>query len=134
MPLRVSRVQNGAVGDARIALRHKVHSPEADNGVAVVLLGLTELAYSLAKAGRLPESRRILQRLQGKSKRDWVPAYNLAVVHIALNEKEAALNYLQKAYQERDWAMMVLAVEPRLDPLRGNSAFQELLGKCRLPL
>ena len=97
-------------------------------------VGLTELAYSLAKAGRLPESRRILRRLQEKSKRDWVPAYNLAVVHIALNEKEAALNHLQKAYQERDWAMMVLAVEPRLDPLRGNSAFQELLGKCRLPL
>lgn len=96
--------------------------------------GLTELAYSLASGGRQPEARRILQRLKDKSKRDWVPAYNLAVIHVALNEKEIALHYLQMAYLERDWAMMVLAVEPRLDPLRGNSSFQELLGKCRLPL
>jgi TolB-like protein/Flp pilus assembly protein TadD len=95
--------------------------------------GLTELAYSLAAGGRQPEARRILQRLKEKSKRDWVPAYNLAVIHVALNEKETALHYLQRAYLERDWAMMVLAVEPRLDPLRGNSGFQELLGKCRLP-
>jgi hypothetical protein len=40
-----------------------------------------------------------------------------------------ALHCLQKAYQERDWAMMVLAVEPRLEPLRGNPSFQELLAK-----
>jgi len=96
--------------------------------------GLTELAYSLAAGGRQPEARGILQRLKEKSKHDWVPAYNLAVIHVALNEKETALHFLQKAYQERDWAMMVLAVEPRLDPVRSNSNFQELLGKCRLPL
>ena len=29
---------------------------------------------------------------------------------------------------------MVLAVEPRLEPLRGNPNFQELLAKSRLPL
>ena len=96
--------------------------------------GLTELAYSLAAGGRQPEARRVLQRLKEKSKHDWVPAYNLAVIHVALNEQETALHYLQEAYQERDWAMMVLAVEPRLDPVRSNSNFQDLLGKCRLPL
>jgi Flp pilus assembly protein TadD len=97
-------------------------------------VGLTELAYSLAAGGRQPEARRILERLNEKSKHDFVPAYNLAVIHVALNEKETALHYLQKAYQERDWAVMVLAVEPRLDPLRSHSNFQELLTKNRLPL
>lgn len=96
-------------------------------------VGLTELAYSLAAGGRQPEARRILQRLKEKSRRDFVPAYSLAVIHVALNEKDAALNYLQKAFGERDWAIEVLAVEPRLDPLRGNSSFQELLAKGRLP-
>ena len=97
-------------------------------------VGLTELAYSLAAGGRQPEARKILQRLEEKSKRDFVPAYNLAVIHVALNEPDEALHYLQKAYQERDWAMMVLAVEPRLEPLRGKPGFQELLTKSRLPL
>jgi hypothetical protein len=58
----------------------------------------------------------------------------LAVIHLALNEPDKAMQYLEKAYQERDWAMMVLAVEPRLEPLRGNPSFQELLAKNRLPL
>ena len=112
-----------------IAESHKVLQAMPDSTV-----GLTELAYSLAAASRQPEARRILQRLKEKSKRDFVPAYNLAVIHIALNEKNAALTYLQKAYQERDWAMMVLAVEPRLDPLRDNPSFRALLAKSRLPL
>jgi TolB-like protein/DNA-binding winged helix-turn-helix (wHTH) protein/Flp pilus assembly protein TadD len=90
-------------------------------------VGWTELAYCLAAAGRLPEARTILQHLEDKAQREFVPAYNLAVIHIALNEKDVALNDLQKAYQERDWAMMVLAVEPRLDPLRSDPRFQELL-------
>jgi tetratricopeptide (TPR) repeat protein len=90
-------------------------------------VGWTELAYCLAAAGRQPEARTILQRLEDKAQREFVPAYNLAVIHIALNEKDVALNDLQKAYQERDWAMMVLAVEPRLDPLRSDPRFQELL-------
>jgi len=112
-----------------IAESHKVLQAMPDSTV-----GLTELAYSLAAASRQPEARRILQRLKEKSKRDFVPAYNLAVIHIALNEKNAALTYLQKAYQERDWAMMVLAVEPRLDPLRDNPSFRALLARSRLPL
>jgi adenylate cyclase len=56
----------------------------------------------------------------------------LAVVHIALNEQDVALRYLQKAYQEHDWAMMVLAVEPRYDPLRPDPRFQELVRKVGL--
>ena len=120
--------QKGLYGEA-IAESQKVLQAMPDSSV-----GLTELAYSLAAGGHQPEARRILQRLKEKSKRDFVPAYNLAVIHIALNEKDLALYYLQKAYQERDWAVMVLGVEPRLDPLRSNSSFQELLAKSRLPL
>ena len=119
--------QKGLYGEA-IAESEKVLQAMPDSCV-----GLTELAYSLAAGGRQPEARRILQRLQEKSKRDFVPAYNLAVIQLALNEKGRALEYLQKAYQERDWAMMVLAVEPRLDPLRNDSTFQDLLAKSRLP-
>jgi len=39
---------------------------------------------------------------------------------------------LQKAYDEQDWALLVLAVEPRLDPLRSDPRFLELCRKLRL--
>jgi tetratricopeptide (TPR) repeat protein len=110
-----------------IAESEKVLQAMPDSSV-----GLTELAYSLAAGGRQPEARRILQHLEEKSKRDFVPAYNFSVVHLALNEQDKALYFLQRAYKERDWALMVLAVEPRLDSLRSDPSFQELVRKAGL--
>ena len=95
-------------------------------------LGLTELAYSLAAAGKTARARMILRTLEERSRSSWVPAYNLAIVHVALRENDEALQYLQKAYDEQDWALLVLAVEPRLDPLRSDPRFLELCRKLRL--
>jgi len=110
-----------------IAESEKVLAAMPDSSV-----GLTEYAYSLAVGGRQPEARKILQRLEEKSNHEFVPAYNFAVVHLALAEPDKALDYLQKSYDERDWALMVLAVEPRLDPLRSDARFQDLMAKTGL--
>jgi serine/threonine protein kinase/Tfp pilus assembly protein PilF len=95
-------------------------------------LGLTEMAYSLAAGGRQTEARKILRRLEERSERSFVPNYNLAVIHIALNEGEVAMRCMQQAYENRDWAMLVLAEEPRVDPLRRDPRFQEILAKLNL--
>jgi TolB-like protein/DNA-binding winged helix-turn-helix (wHTH) protein/lipopolysaccharide biosynthesis regulator YciM len=92
-------------------------------------LALTEMAYSLAAAGRQFEARKILRRLDDRAKASFVPAYNLAVVHIALHENDAALKCLQQAYDEHDWAMLALLVEPRLDPVRKDPRFRDLVAK-----
>jgi len=96
-------------------------------------LGLTELAYSLATAGQAVRARTILRTLEKRSQTSWVPAYNLAIIHVALKENDEALRYLEKAYDERDWALLVLTVEPRLDPLRSDPRFQKLCTKLRFP-
>ncbi|HEV2400227.1 MAG TPA: tetratricopeptide repeat protein [Candidatus Sulfotelmatobacter sp.] len=95
------------------------------------ILGLTELAYTLAAAGRAAGARTILRTLEERSRSSWVPAYNLAIIHVALEEVDEAMRYLQKAYDEHDWALLVLAVEPRLDPLRSDPRFLELCRKLR---
>jgi len=96
-------------------------------------LGLTEMAYSLAAGGRPAEARAILLRLQERKKNTFVPAYNLAIIHIALHQNDVALEYLQQAYDEGDWAMFVLSVEPRFDPLRSEPGFQEIARRLALP-
>jgi len=95
-------------------------------------LRVTEMAYAYARAGKSAEARAFLRKLEERSKRGYVPAYDLAVVHLALGEKEAALQWLQRAYDEHDWALMVVAVEPRLDPLRSDPRFQGLVRKVGL--
>lgn len=118
--------QKGMYTEA-IAESEKVLQAMSDSSV-----GLTELAYSLAAGGRQAEARKILRRLEKKAQHDFVPAYNFAVIRLALSEQDKALYYLQKAYQERDWAIVVLSVEPRFDRLRPDPRFRELVRKVGL--
>ncbi len=96
------------------------------------VLQLTEMAYAAARAGRTGRSRELLQNLREHAQHNYVPAYDFAVIHIALGEKELALEYLQEAYHEHSWALIVLAVEPRLDPLRSDPRFQRVVQKVGL--
>ena len=110
--------------------------PEAISEAEKVLQGmpdstmaLTELAYSLGTAGRHPEARKLLRHLEQRSTHVFVPAYDLAIIHVALKENEQALGLLQKGYEEHDWALLAMAAEPRLDPLRSDPRYQELSTK-----
>jgi TolB-like protein/DNA-binding winged helix-turn-helix (wHTH) protein len=116
------RMYKEAIAEAEIVLKA---TPDSN-------LGLTEMAYSLAASGRQSEARNVLRRLEERRKSAFVPAYNLAVIHTALEENAVALEYLQQAYDENDWALFVFAVEPRLDPLRDEIRFQELAKKLAL--
>jgi hypothetical protein len=51
----------------------------------------------------------------------------LAIVHAGMNDTEAAIACLRRAYREHSTSLVTLKVEPIFDPLRGDSRFQELL-------
>jgi TolB-like protein/DNA-binding winged helix-turn-helix (wHTH) protein/Flp pilus assembly protein TadD len=58
---------------------------------------------------------------------------HLAAQYAELGDKERAFALLERAYQERDpWLPMDLAA-PRLDPLRSDPRFQDLLRRIGLP-
>ena len=114
---------------------------EAMEEAAIVLkanpdgnLALTEMAYSAAIGGCEAEARKILKQLEDRQKSGFVPIYNLVVTHIALNENDEAMRCLEQSYDEHDWAMLILACEPRLDPLRRLPRFRDLLAKVGLPV
>lgn len=91
------------------------------------------LACVYARTGRATEARRILDELTTRSQREYVSSYTLALIHVALGEKEEALQLLEKAYDER--ALQVGGntgtpkIDKRLDPLRSDPRFQNLLAK-----
>jgi hypothetical protein len=49
-----------------------------------------------------------------------------------LGWKDQALEFLSQTYQERSGWMTYLNVDPRLDPLRGDARFIDLLHRVRL--
>lgn len=85
------------------------------------------LGYAYALAGREEEARKILDELS------W-PAFEVALIHLALGQTDQAFAWLEKAYQERDGAMAYLKIEPTLRTLRTDPRFQDLIKRVGLPL
>jgi len=90
------------------------------------------LAHVLALAGRHDEARPILADLESRAATGLVSLNGIAVVHIALGELEAAMTWIERAFQERDRALVWAKVHPRLDPLRPDPRFQAVLARMGL--
>jgi hypothetical protein len=52
---------------------------------------------------------------------------------VGLGDKQQALAWLEKAYEDRTFFMVNLKVEPELDPLRSAPRFQDLLRRMNFP-
>ena len=93
---------------------------------------LALLGHAYAAANRRSEARTILDRLNEFSKQKYVPAYPVATIYAALGEKDEALARLEKAYDQRDSWMDYLGLDPRLDGLRSDARFADLLRRMNL--
>ncbi|MDQ3131195.1 MAG: winged helix-turn-helix domain-containing protein [Acidobacteriota bacterium] len=83
--------------------------------------------YALAKSGDLAEARILLYELQKLSAIRYVPSYNFAIIYNALGETETALDYLEKAFAEKNVLMVFLKVDPKWNNLRNKPRFIELM-------
>ena len=90
------------------------------------------LAHGYAVAGRTAEARKTLNELLERSKERYVPAFYVALISVGLGDLETAFEWLEKAYKERDFYLIYLKVDPRLDPLRGDARFTDLLHRVGL--
>jgi serine/threonine-protein kinase len=91
------------------------------------------LGHAYAVAGQIAEARKILDELHALATSQYVHAYGFALIHVGLGENDAALEWLDRAYQDRNSWMPYVQVEPRLDPLRADPRFQDLLGRMDFP-
>jgi TolB-like protein/Tfp pilus assembly protein PilF len=94
--------------------------------------GLAFLARADALVGKTDEARKILAQLKERSARRYVSPYQVAMIYAGLGDKEQTLVWLEKAYQQRVWAMVFLKVEPELDGLRSDPRFVDLMGRVGL--
>ncbi len=67
-----------------------------------------------------------------RAKQEYVLRTRFAVIYAYLGEKDQAFEQLGKAYEERDFNLAFLKVEPRWDPLRDDPRFQDLLRRMNL--
>ncbi|MFY9583836.1 MAG: protein kinase [Candidatus Acidiferrales bacterium] len=91
------------------------------------------LGHAYAVAEDIPEAQKLLDQLKKLSVGAYVSSYSIAEVYVGLGDRDKAFEWLQEAYEERSRALVFLRVEPRLDPLRSDPRFQDLLRRVGLP-
>jgi TolB-like protein/Flp pilus assembly protein TadD len=118
------------VGKADLALEALANAAQfsKDNSQAIGLRG-----YLLAKQGRTAEARDVVKGLEALSTVKYVPPYAVALVHAGLGEHEAALEWLERAYEVRDVHLMLLPMDPKWNFYRADPRFQRFLDRCGFP-
>jgi Tfp pilus assembly protein PilF len=98
------------------------------------LSNLIVLAGNNAASGDKAKARELLaQALQLNQREGDISACMFAAVYVALGDKGEAFHWLEKSYENRDWPLVQLKVEPPWDPLRSDPRFQNLVRRVGLP-
>jgi tetratricopeptide (TPR) repeat protein len=115
----LERLGRGAEAVAALtkAVDHSGTSPVMLAGLGHALAVLHDRRAALRVA-------RDLERLRGDK---GLFAYELGVIHAALDDRDQALKWLAPAVQERSGWIAYLQVDPRLDELRADPPFEQLI-------
>jgi TolB-like protein/Flp pilus assembly protein TadD len=96
-----------------------------------MIFGYLGAAY--AAAGQMEAAQNVLEQLNELSKQRHVTPYIVGRIYAALGQKNEALRWLETAYRERAGWMVLLKTEARIDNLRSDTRFQELLCGMKFP-
>jgi len=96
------------------------------------LMWLAQLGEAHAMAGNEARAREILQALHERARETYVPPYYFAYVHTGLDEAERAMDYLERAVEERAGPAYSIKGSFLLAPLRTNARFGALLRRMKL--
>jgi len=90
------------------------------------------LAILYSRAGRQAEANTTIETVERLAQKEFVSPYGIASYYAVTGDNQRALDWLEKAYSERDGTLVWLKVHPRLDGLRQEPRFRDLLSRLRL--
>lgn len=90
------------------------------------------LGFCYGKAGRREDALKVLEELDRMASRRYVSRIAQVFVHVGLGQQKEALDWLERAFEEREVQMVYLKVSPVLAELRGDARFQRMLERVGL--
>jgi TolB-like protein/cytochrome c-type biogenesis protein CcmH/NrfG len=87
------------------------------------------LGYTGAVLGDRAKAEQILRELEDLSKQRYVSPSNVATVYLGLGENEKALDWLEKAFADRDPVLWWITGDQLYDSVRNTPRFQALVQK-----
>jgi len=124
--LGLNLAQVGRFAEAERVLREGLTLPGAGS------YSRATLAYVLARSGKRDEAVSMLRELEALAQRQYVSPVAFATIHLGLENKDAALTWAERAYDERRGWLAYLNVNPIMDPIRGEPRFEKLVDRMKL--
>ena len=90
------------------------------------------LGRAYAKSQREHEADKMLDELNELAKRQYVSAYDVATICVALGNNEQAFQLLEQAYGEHAFHLVYLNVSPQFKPVSSDPRFQDLVQRIGL--
>jgi len=94
---------------------------------------LAGAAFIYARLGQKDEARKIIGQLTELAKKHYVSSFQMASVFAGLDDAASAMQWLEKAYQQRESQMPFLSSDDHFDSLHQDARFQNLLKRMNLP-
>jgi len=115
--------------------RQKEAVAELRKAAALPTGGVYEMMYlghALGVTGAQAEAQKVLDQVLSLSQKRYVPPSFIAVVYVGLGDRERALQWFEKAFEEH-WMHAWVLPDPRLDPIRSDPRFRNLKQRMGLP-
>jgi TolB-like protein/Flp pilus assembly protein TadD len=93
----------------------------------------SDLVHAYAVSGKKLEAEKALAELRQVSEKRYVNPFEIALIYIGLGNKDNAFDWLEKAYRQRSDLLVYLKVDPRLDPIRSDPRFVDLMRRVGIP-
>jgi TolB-like protein len=113
----------GAIADIQRAIAYSDSSIEY----------IATLGFYYARAGRIEEGKRILNRLLHPKEGEGVFPYMIAIVYIGLGDRDRAFEWLEKEYQNHSFTLEYLYNDPFLLLLSDDPRYAALVRRVGLP-
>jgi serine/threonine protein kinase/tetratricopeptide (TPR) repeat protein len=91
------------------------------------------LGHLYGLMGKRDEANKVLQQIEAASKNGYVTPYAAALVYLGLGNKDKTIELLQRCVAERTNWLVWLLKDPRWDPMRSDTRFQEIVKAVGFP-
>ena len=89
--------------------------------------------FTLGRAGRRREALATLDDIRRLTNPQTPPPFQMAMVHVGLEDWDRAFEWLERAVDGRAWEVPLVKADPVFDRLRLDPRFPKLLARLRLP-
>jgi serine/threonine-protein kinase len=90
------------------------------------------LGHAYAVSGKRDEAQKKLVELKELARRQYVAPFDVAVIYIGLGDKEQAIQWLNKAYEDHSAWLIWVNVDPRFYSIHGDPRYIDLLRRMGL--